>query len=137
MLLTVGIGRLAQAKESGITQPVVSETLAAAIPAVYRDPEGHWHGVSLRGRVVYASKETVKEDAITYDGLADPKWKGRICIRSGQHLYNVSLFSAVIAHQGEAKAEEWLRGLKAKLAKRPSGGDREVAKDIAAGVCDI
>jgi iron(III) transport system substrate-binding protein len=79
----------------------------------------------------------VKDTAITYEDLADPKWKGKICIRSGQHMYNNALFAAVIAHHGEAKAEEWLRGLKANLAQKPSGGDRETARDIAAGKCDI
>jgi iron(III) transport system substrate-binding protein len=137
VLITVDIGRLEQAKEYGVTQPVKSEVLEKTIPATYRDPEGHWFGVSMRGRVVYASKDRVKQDAITYEELADPKWKGKVCIRSGQHLYNISLIAAVIAHKGEAKAEEWLKGLKANLAKKPSGGDREQAKDILAGVCDI
>jgi iron(III) transport system substrate-binding protein len=87
--------------------------------------------------VVYASKDRVKQDAITYEELADPKWKGKLCTRSGQHLYNISLFAAVIAHKGEAKAEQWLRGVKANLARKPSAGDREQARDILAGVCDI
>ncbi|HEY8381055.1 MAG TPA: Fe(3+) ABC transporter substrate-binding protein [Microvirga sp.] len=137
VLLTVDIGRLQQAKDYGVTQPVKSAALEGAIPATYRDPEGHWFGVSLRGRVVYASKDRVKQDTITYEELADPKWKGKICIRSGQHVYNVALFSAVVAKLGEAKAEEWMKGLKANLAKKPSGGDREQAKDILAGACDI
>jgi len=137
LIITVDIGRLQAAKDYGVTQPLKSEALEKVIPAAYRDPEGHWFGVSMRGRVVYASKDRVKQDQITYEELADPKWKGKICIRSGQHLYNVSLFAAVIAHKGEAKAEEWLKGLKANLAKKPSGGDRDVAKDILAGVCDI
>ena len=137
VILTVDIGRLQAAKDYGITQPVKSEALEKTIPAAYRDPEGHWFGVARRARVVYASKDRVKQDTFTYEELADPKWKGKVCIRSGQHLYNVSLFAAVIAHKGEAKAEEWLKGLKANLAKKPSGGDRDVAKDILAGVCDI
>ena len=137
VILTVDIGRLQAAKDYGVTQPVKSEALEKVIPAAYRDPEGHWFGVSMRGRVVYASKDRVKQDAITYEELADPKWKGKVCIRSGQHLYNISLFAAVIAHKGEEKAEQWLKGLKANLAKKPSGGDREQAKDIMAGVCDI
>jgi iron(III) transport system substrate-binding protein len=91
----------------------------------------------MRARVVYVSKERVKQDAITYDELADPKWKGKICIRSGQHIYNNALFAAVIAKHGEAKGEEWLRGLKSNLAQKPSGGDRETARDVAAGKCDI
>jgi iron(III) transport system substrate-binding protein len=137
VILTVDIGRLQAAKDYGVTQPVKSAALEKVIPAAYRDPEGHWYGVSMRARVVYASKDRVKQDKITYEELADPKWKGKVCIRSGQHLYNISLFAAVIAHKGEAKAEEWLKGLKANLAKKPSGGDREQAKDILAGVCDI
>jgi iron(III) transport system substrate-binding protein len=137
VLLTVDIGRLQQAKDYGVTQPVKSAVLETAIPAAYRDPEGHWFGVSLRGRVVYASKDRVKQDGISYEELADPKWKGKVCIRSGQHLYNISLFAAMIAHKGEAKAQEWLRGLKANLARKPSGGDREQARDILAGACDV
>ena len=137
VLLTVDIGRLEEAVKSDITQPVTSATLAKAVAPQYRDPEGHWYGISLRARVVYASKERVKQDAITYEELADPRWKGKICIRSGQHIYNNALFAAFIAKHGEAKAEQWLRGLKANLAQKPSGGDRETARDVAAGKCDI
>jgi iron(III) transport system substrate-binding protein len=137
VLLTVDIGRLQQAKDYGVTQPIRSSVVDQAIPANYRDPEGHWLGAAVRARVVYASKDRVKQTAITYEELADPKWRGKICIRSGQHLYNISLIAAAVAHMGEAKAEEWLRGVKANLAKKPSGGDRDVAKDIQAGVCDI
>jgi iron(III) transport system substrate-binding protein len=137
VLLTVDIGRLEDAVQAGITQPIKSAVVDKVVPAQYRDPEGHWAGVSMRARVVYASKDRVKQDAITYDELADPKWKGKICIRSGQHIYNNALIGAVIAKQGEAKAEEWLKGLKANLAQKPSGGDRETARDVAAGKCDL
>jgi iron(III) transport system substrate-binding protein len=137
VLLTVDIGRLKDAVDLGIVQPVRTEALESLVPATYRDPSGNWYGVSLRGRVVYASKERVPQTTITYEELADPKWKGKICIRSGQHIYNNALFAAVVAKHGEAKAEEWLKGLKANLAKKPSGGDREVARDIASGQCDI
>ncbi len=137
LLFTVDIARLSQAKTQGLTQPVTSEALAAAIPSSFRDPDGHWFGLTLRARVVYASKARVKQDAITYEELADPKWKGRICIRSGKHVYNVSLVAAMIAHKGEAGAEAWLRGLKANLARKPAGGDREQVRDVQAGLCDI
>lgn len=137
VLLTVDIARLQQAIDLGATQPVKSATLEKAIPETLRDPNGHWFAVSARSRVVYASKERVKQDEITYAELADPKWKGRICIRSGQHMYNNALFAHAITKWGEAKTEEWLKGLKANLAKKPGGGDREVARDIAAGQCDI
>ena len=137
VLLTVDIGRLEEAVSTGITQPIVAPALDKVIAPQYRDPEGHWYGISLRARVVYASKERVKEDNITYEELADPKWKGKICIRSGQHIYNNALIAAFIAKHGEAKAEQWLRGVKANLAQKPSGGDRETARDVAAGKCDL
>jgi iron(III) transport system substrate-binding protein len=136
VLLTVDIARLEDAVNAGITQPIKSALLDRIVPAQYRDPEGHWYGISMRARIVYASKERVPQNTITYEELADPKWKGKICIRSGQHIYNNALFAAVIARQG-ASAEEWLKGVKANLAQKPSGGDREVARDIAAGKCDI
>lgn len=137
VLLTVDIGRIDEAVQAGVTQPINSKALDAIVPAQYRDPDGHWAGISMRARVIYASKDRVKQDAITYEELADPKWKGKICIRSGQHIYNNALFAAYVAHHGEAKAEEWLRGVKANLAQKPSGGDRETARDVAAGKCDI
>jgi len=137
LLLAVDIARLQEAENLGITQPIQSEVVNKTIPAEFRDPNGHWVGLAMRARVIYASKERVKQDAITYEELADPRWKGKICIRSGQQQYNNALFAAYIVHHGEAKTEEWLKGVKANLAQKPSGGDREVARDIAAGKCDI
>jgi iron(III) transport system substrate-binding protein len=137
LLLSVDIARLQEAETLGITQPIKSEVVEKTIAPQYRDPNGHWVGLAMRARVVYASRERVRQDAITYEELADPKWKGKICIRSGQQQYNNALFAAYIVHHGEAKTEEYLRGLKANLAQKPSGGDREVARDIAAGKCDI
>jgi len=137
VLLTVDIARIEEAVRAGITQPIKSDVLDKLVAPQYRDPEGHWYGISMRARVVYASKERVQQAAITYEDLADPKWKGKVCIRSGQYIYNNALFAAFIAHHGEAKTEEWLKGLKSNLAQKPSGGDREVARDIAAGKCDI
>lgn len=137
VLLTVDIGRLEEAVKAGISQPIVSAALDRVVPAQFRDPEGHWYAISMRARVVYASKERVQQTSLTYEELADPKWKGKICIRSGQHMYNNALIAAYIAHHGEAKAEEWLKGVKANLAQKPSGGDRETARDVAAGKCDL
>jgi iron(III) transport system substrate-binding protein len=137
VLLTVDIGRLEDAVRAGVTQPIKSALMDKAVLPQYRDPEGHWYGISMRARVVYASKERVKQTALTYEELADPKWKGKICIRSGQHMYNNALFAAYIVKHGEAATETWLRGLKANLAQRPSGGDRETARDVAAGKCDL
>jgi iron(III) transport system substrate-binding protein len=137
VMIMVDAARLVSAASAGITQPIASVVATREVPANLRDSESNWVALTQRARVVYASKERVKQDAISYEDLADPKWKGRICIRSGQNDYNNSLFGAVIAHMGEAKAETWLTGLKANLARKPSGGDRDVAKDIQAGLCDI
>src|SRR5258708_1141572 len=137
VLLSVDIARLQDAVDAGITQPIKSAVLDKALAPQYRDPAGNWYGLAMRARVVYASKERVTQSAITYEELADPKWKGNICIRSGQHMYNNALFAAYLAKHGEANTEEWLKGIKANLAQKPSGGDREVARDIAAGKCDI
>jgi len=136
-LITVDVARLVRAVELGITRPVKSAELEAAVPQALRDRDGHWFGLSYRARVAYVSKERVKDAGLTYEDLAAPRWKGRFCLRDGQHIYNNMLFAAGIAHMGADKAETWLKGLKANLAKKPSGGDREVAKDIAAGLCDI
>ncbi|WP_425291598.1 Fe(3+) ABC transporter substrate-binding protein [Aminobacter anthyllidis] len=137
VIMTVDIARLTSAQSKGVTQPLVDEEVNKLLPAEYRDPEGNWFGVTKRARVIYASKDRVKDTAITYADLADPKWKGKICMRSGQHDYNLALFSAAIAHWGPEKTEEWMKGLKANLAKKPDGGDRPQAGAIAAGECDI
>jgi iron(III) transport system substrate-binding protein len=137
VIMTVDISRLTTAKEKGITQALDDSVVNKNIPAEYRDPEGHWFGLTKRARVVYASKDRVKDTAITYADLADPKWKGKICIRSGQHDYNLALIGAAISHWGAEKAETWLNGVKANLARKPDGGDRPQAKAIFAGECDI
>jgi iron(III) transport system substrate-binding protein len=137
LLLTNESGLLLQAVNAGVTQPVHSEVLAKTIPASLRDDKDQWFGLTRRARVVYASKDRVKQDAITYEELADPKWRGKICIRSGQHTYNVALVASMIAHHGVEYTETWLNGLKANLARRPAGGDREAVRDVQAGLCDI
>lgn len=137
VLLTNEFGFLVQAKEAGVTQPLKSAVIEAAIPAELRDPEGNWFALTRRARVVYASKERVSQDAITYEELADPKWKGKICIRSGQHTYNVALVASMIANLGEEKAEAWLVGLRNNQARKPAGGDREGVRDVQAGLCDL
>lgn len=137
VLFTVDIGRLSGAKDAGITQVVESAAINENVPAQYRDPEGHWFGLTTRGRVVYASRDRVPQDTISYAELADPKWKGRICTRSGQHPYNIALFASIIAHEGEEAAEKWLRGVKDNLARKPDGNDRAQAKGIFSGECDI
>ncbi len=137
VILTVDIKRLTDAEAKGITQPVKSSSVEENIPANYRDADGQWIGLSQRARLVYASKERVKQDEITYEELTDPKWRGRICARSGQHPYNIGLLASIVAHKGADAAEEWARGIKANLARKPSGNDRAQVKGIYSGECDI
>jgi iron(III) transport system substrate-binding protein len=138
IILTVDIGRLQDAKEAGVTQAVTSEALAANIPAALRDDEGHWFGLTTRARIVYAHKERVAPGEVTtYEDLASDTWRGRICTRSGTHVYTTALLSAVIAHRGEEAAKAWLEGVKANLARKPDGNDRAQVQAIWAGECDI
>lgn len=137
VLITVDAGRLLELVEAGVAQNIKNDTLEKAIPAHLRGDDGEWFTLSLRSRVVYASKERVKDTAITYEDLADPKWKGKICIRSAQHPYNTALIAAHIEHHGADATEKWLEGVKANLAQKPAGGDRDGAKDILAGTCDL
>ncbi|MET3661880.1 Fe(3+) ABC transporter substrate-binding protein [Aquamicrobium ahrensii] len=136
ILMAVDAGNLVDLVDKGVTQPVDSAALKEAIPAQLRDADGHWFGLSMRARVVYAAAD-LDLDAITYEDLSDPKWKGKVCIRSGQHPYNTALTADYIAHYGAEETEKWLSGLKDNLARKPAGGDREGAKDILGGVCDI
>ena len=137
VLLTVDVGNLTQATDAGIAQPIQSPALEAAIPPAYRAADNQWFGLTRRARIVYASKERVKLDKITYEDLADPKWRGKICIRSGQHVYNVALIASLIAAHGEEWTETWLKGVKSNLARKPAGDDRLQVKGVYAGECDI
>jgi iron(III) transport system substrate-binding protein len=138
LVLTVDIARLAEVVNAGVTQPVESEVLTASIPAEFRDPGNQWFGLTSRARIVYIAKDRVADGEVTtYEDLADPKWKGRICTRSGTHDYNLALLGAVIAHDGADAARSWAEGLKANLARQPAGGDRDQVKAIWAGECDI
>ena len=137
LLFTTDVARLVSAKADGLTEAFVSTQLAAQLPDVARDADGYWIALTMRARVVLASRDRVKEDALSYEHLADPKWKGRICSRSGQHPYNTALIAAMIAHKGEAAAETWLNGVKQNLAQRPAGGDREQVRDVFSGKCDL
>lgn len=136
--LTVDIGRLYELKTAGVLDPVKSDVLAANIPANLRDPDNLWFGLTTRARIAMVSKERVKEgDLKSYEDLADPKFKGKICVRSGKHAYNIAMIASMIAHHGEAKTEEWLKGFKANLSRKPQGNDRSQAKAVYEGVCDI
>ncbi|QNN55527.1 Fe(3+) ABC transporter substrate-binding protein [Diaphorobacter ruginosibacter] len=136
VLMTVDAGNLLDLVEGGVTQPVKSAALDSAIPANLRGADGQWYTLSMRARVLYAEKNLPLK-SFRYEDLADPKWKGKVCIRAGQHPYNTALIAAMIAHDGEAKTEQWLRGVKNNLARKATGGDRDVARDILGGICDV
>lgn len=136
LLMTVDIGNLLDLVEAGITQPVESKILSETIPANLRGADNQWYTLSLRDRVAYVAKD-LDVNAITYEAFADPKWKGKVCIRSGQHPYNTAMIAAMIAHDGAPATEAWLRNLKNNLARKAAGGDRDVARDILGGICDI
>ncbi|HEX6733182.1 MAG TPA: Fe(3+) ABC transporter substrate-binding protein [Azonexus sp.] len=136
VFLTVDAARLAKAHELGLFAPLKSATLDKRIPAHLRTDD--WASFSTRARVIVYNKSKVKaEDVQTYADLADPKLKGKFCSRSGSHPYNLSLMASVISHDGEAKAEQWARGLVANFARSPKGGDTDQIKAVAAGECGV
>jgi iron(III) transport system substrate-binding protein len=138
VLITVDAGRLWRIQEAGLFQPVRSQTLENRIPAVFREADGHWFGYSLRARVIAYNKEKVKPAEVpTYESLADPKWKGRVCVRSSTNVYNLSMMGALIERLGEAQAEQWARAVRENFAREPKGGDTDQIKSVAAGECDV
>jgi iron(III) transport system substrate-binding protein len=138
LVFTADIGHLTDLVDLGVVQPVESAALTDAVPEQYRHPDGLWYGLTLRGRVIYASKERVPEGAVTsYADLADPKWEGKVCTRRGDHVYQVALLAAIIAEKGEDAARAWLEGVKDNLARKPQGNDRAQVKAIMEGQCDL
>jgi iron(III) transport system substrate-binding protein len=138
VLITVDAGRLWRAEELGLFQPVKSKILESRIPESFREPGGQWFGFSMRARVVAYNKAKVKpEEVQTYEALAEPKWKDRICVRSSTNIYNLSLMGALIERLGEAKAQEWARAVRDNMARAPKGGDTDQLKAVAAGECDV
>jgi iron(III) transport system substrate-binding protein len=138
VLITVDAGRLWRVEQLGLFQPVKSALLDARIPASFREPGGLWFGYSLRARVIAYNKAKVRAaDVPTYESLAEPKWKGRVCMRSSTNVYNLSLMGAMIDHLGEAGAEKWAQAVRGNLAHEPKGGDTDQLKSVAAGECDV
>jgi iron(III) transport system substrate-binding protein len=142
VILLVDAARLWRAEIDGLFQPVKSKVLESRIPATLRGKDdgagSQWFGFSTRGRVIVYDKATVKKDDVdTYEELADPKNKGKVCTRSGSHPYNVSLFGSMLEHLGEAKTEQWLKGVVDNMARAPKGGDTDQIKAVASGECAI
>jgi len=138
LVLTADIGNLHNLVEAGLLQSSESRVLDSNVPANLRHPDGLWYGLTTRARIIFAHKERVKPGEVTsYEDLAKPHMKGRVCTRSGKHVYNVSLLASIIASQGEAAAEAWARGVKANLARKPQGNDRAQVKAVYHGECDV
>lgn len=138
LLITVDAGNLHRAKAAGLTQAVDTESLTAAVPDTYRDPAGHWIGLSLRARPILYAKDRVDPQSLsTYEALADQTFKGRICIRSSSNVYNQSLVASLIEANGADTTQAWAEALVANMARPPRGGDRDQIKAAAAGECDI
>ena len=138
VLITVDAGRMWRAEEAGLLQGVKSKVLEARIPSHLRDPNGMWFGFSVRARVIMYDKSKVKPGDISrYEDLADPRWKGKLCARSGSHVYNLSLTASMIGALGEQRAEAWAKGVANSLARTPRGGDTDQITGVASGECQI
>nr|CAA6830251.1 MAG: Ferric iron ABC transporter, iron-binding protein [uncultured Thiotrichaceae bacterium] len=138
ILVTTDAGNLHRASEAGLLQAIESEALKAAIPENLRDTDNEWFGLTYRARPIFYVKDKVKpEELSTYEALTDEQWKGRICIRSSNNIYNQSLTASMLAADGAEKTQEWANGLVKNMARPPKGGDRDQIKAAAAGQCDI
>ena len=138
LVFTTDIGRLTDIQRAGLTQSVDSRALRAAVPANYREPQGHWFGLTARARIIVVSKDRVTLGEIEdYENLVDPLWQGRVCTRSAKHPYMAALTASMIAVHGDAHAKQWLDGLRNNLARRPQGNDRAQVKAIYHGLCDV
>ncbi|MCK8043881.1 Fe(3+) ABC transporter substrate-binding protein [Shewanella sp. 1CM18E] len=137
VVLTSDFYRLMELVEKDLVTPAASDTLQQNIPAKYRSPDDEWYALTMRVRNIYSSKDRLGKLDINYEDLADPKYKGKICTRSGKHPYNVSLVASMIAHHGEQETKTWLEGWKANLARKPQGNDRAQVKAVSEGLCDL
>ncbi len=137
IFITVDAGRMWRAEEKGLLQPVESAVLTERIPEALRHPENLWFGISKRARVIFYAEDRVETPPQTYAALADPEWQGRVCIRSGTNIYNLSLLASIIENEGEEAARAWAEGVKANLARAPEGGDTDQLLGLVSGECDL
>jgi iron(III) transport system substrate-binding protein len=138
IMITVDMGRIWKAEQAGLLAPVKSALLEQRVPANLRDGEGKWFGFSTRARVLVYAKDRLQPTQVArYEDIASPTFKGKVCVRSGGHVYNLSLLASIIATQGEEKAEAWARGVVANMGRPPQGGDTDQLKAVAAGQCDV
>ena len=138
VFIAADAGALWRAQEAGLFQPVESQSLTARVPENLREPDGNWYGFSRRARVVAYDPVKVKPEEIDdYAELAGPRFKGKICVRSSENIYNLSLAGALIEALGQEKARDWAKGIAANMARPPEGGDRDQIRAVAAGICEI
>lgn len=138
LFITADAGALWRAQQAGLFQPIQSAVLDERIPANLREPDGNWYGFMRRARVVaYDSEKVRPEEVDSYEKLASPRFRGRVCVRSSDNIYNLSLVGALIEAWGEPRAEEWARGIVANMARPPEGGDRDQIRAVGAGVCEV
>ena len=138
ILLTVDAGRLVRAKDMGLLEPVSSKILTKNVPEMMRDSENHWFGLSVRARVIAYAKDRIKAHELsTYEDLADPKWRGKIVVRSSNNIYNQSLLASLINENGSKKALKWAKSVRKNMARKPRGNDRDQARAVASGVADL
>ncbi|GAA6194568.1 Fe(3+) ABC transporter substrate-binding protein [Pseudophaeobacter sp.] len=137
ILLTVDTSRLARAKNAGILQPVDSAVLEAKVPSYIQDSDNQWFGFSQRARIIFYDKNDVATPPRTYLELADPAYKGQICIRSSSNTYNQTLLASIVTHHGVEKAADWAKGVVANMARAPQGGDTDQMRGIVSGECEI
>jgi iron(III) transport system substrate-binding protein len=136
VLMTIGLDKTSQFVTRGLTQPATSPLLDSAVPAPLRNGDGKWIGLSVRPRVIVMRADAT-QDAIRYEDLADPKWRGKLCTRAPLQQNNVALIAAYLLHHGADATDAWLQGIKANLAHAPSGKDNDVIREIAQRTCDI
>ncbi|MGR3463070.1 MAG: extracellular solute-binding protein [Roseovarius sp.] len=137
VFMTTDVGRIARAEEKGLLQPFDSGVIATNVPAHLRDDENLWTGLSQRARIIFYSKDRVENPPRTYEELADPKWQGKVCIRSSSNVYNQSLMASIIEADGADAAKAWAEGIVANMARAPQGGDTDQLRGIVSGECDI
>lgn len=138
LFITTDAGRLHRARQADLLQPVNNPVIENLVPAHLRDVDGYWVGISQRARVIFYASDRVKASELsTYEDLADPRWKKRICIRGSGNIYNQSLVASMLAADGASATQQWADGLVRNMARTPKGGDRDQIKAAAAGVCDI
>ena len=137
IFIAVDVGRMDRAEEAGVLQPFTSDVIEERVPEQFQHPENLWFGVSQRARIIFYAKDRVETPPVTYEALAEPEWKGKICIRSSSNIYNLSLMGSLIEAHGAEAAEEWAKGVVANMAREPEGGDTDQIKAVAAGQCAV